>query len=135
MRQRRRGRSTIYTKRNTCRATKYLDDCDDDDDKQEIMPFGFELTGYTTTHTSRSEKIKNLVKRSEGSTKSFPFMRLPPEIREMVYYHVVIPKSHYPILLNDDIYFRPGGIETAILSTNRNVCSTIFRFPPDRVSL
>lgn len=100
--------SVIKTKRDNRRATKegddvYLTDEDTDVQKQSIENNRF-ITTLAQTQYLRT-KARTALKRDEEVV--FPFLRLPAEIRNMVYRHIVLSRSPSPIRLDRITQFVP----------------------------
>lgn len=87
----------------------------------------------------RKMQIENEQKLKEnGDVTQFPFTRLPPEIRNEIYRYLVVSQARainnpkvkvpinigagaYPVLTK---YWIPGGIDTTILTVNKQVSLT-----------
>ena len=112
--------SVIKTERDTRRATKEDDETwDEDTDAQQ--QFNVPPRYITTPAESiyLRTKTRKTIRRDEEIL--FPFLLLPAEIRNMIYRYLVLSKSGKPIRLDQVTSFVPGGIETAILRTNKLV--------------
>jgi len=113
----------IKTERDWRRATGKEDDDDFQlSDEEKDNP----KRTWTTTTLSRYDRRRSR-KSSDKSDEPFPFLKLPAEIRNMIYRYVVVSKAPGPIRLDTDGTFHKGGIETAILATNHQVWWNIQR--------
>lgn len=73
--------------------------------------------------------LRRADKENDETDDYFPFLKLIPEIRDMIYECLLVSKATEPIQLDESGgEFTPGGIETAILRTNRAVCIAQFGF-------
>src|SRR5882757_2816578 len=115
----------IKTQRDSRRADRENDDTFNLTDEERVV----ESMKYTTAPVSRYLRTKARKSRSTArSGGPFPFLHLPPEVRNMVYRHIVVSKAPYPIRLDSGSeIFSPGGIETAILLANRTVCTALLK--------
>jgi len=111
----------IKTERDWRRATGKEDD--DDFHLSEEEKDNPKRT-WTTTTLSLYDRRKSR-KSSDNSDEPFPFLKLPAEIRNMIYRYIVISKAPGPIQLGAEPIFTKGGIETAILTTNHQVWSHV----------
>lgn len=67
-------------------------------------------------------KVFGKYKVITDANETFPFLKLPPEIRNMIYRYLVVSRSDAPINLTDTSkWYTAGGIQTAILSINKQV--------------
>lgn len=143
LRNRRKSRKAdediIKTEPDKKRATGEDDENDFDEDDGEVplkMPEQHKY-GWTSMRgvLDRKHVLRKFHSRQEET--NFPFLSLPPEIRNMIYRYLLVSKAenHWvrrgtgqrqmePIELETPVIgrlWRPGGIETAILSVNRQV--------------
>lgn len=108
----------IKTERDIRRASKENDDTIDvTDNEVEDEP-----TEYITLSLSSYHRFKARKSTRAISDQPFEFRDLPPEVRNEIYGCIVVSKSGTPIRLDGHYHvFAPGGIETAILRTCRQV--------------
>jgi len=125
-RHQRRDSSVVRTEPDLQRATG-----NDEDDEFEAQP------GEVTTSSPRKRKSpsgSHQVAAAAGAKEQesqFPFMKLPAEVRNMIYRYLVLSDRNID-LGEPDLYRRagalkgwyPAGIQTAILRVNRQVCFT-----------
>lgn len=117
--RKRTDEGVIKTERDYRRADRENDDTFDLTDEEAFVPSSV----LTTVHISRY--VRSRARKSSRGVKiddPFPFLTLPPEVRNMVYQCVLVSTALDPIRLDEgSMMFAPGGIETAILLTNRAV--------------
>jgi len=76
----------------------------------------------------KRSKVFGKSKLIADANNAFPFLKLPPEIRNMIYRYLVVSRSDAPINLSDiSKWYTAGGIQTAILSTNKQVMCCLVR--------
>lgn len=78
---------------------------------------------WTTIGFTRYKRTK-LRQPMPKADDPFPFMSLPGEIRNMIYRYLVVSKSKDKIRLHSSDAFTPGGIDIAIILTNKKVFCT-----------
>jgi hypothetical protein len=121
--RRREDESVIKTEPDTRRADRENDDTFElTDEEAEVK----KTSKFTTVEYNRYLRSKARSKARKSSQEvqlhdPFPFLRLSPEIRNMIYRYLVVSKSPYPIRLDSTGCISQGGIETAILVANRQV--------------
>ena len=68
------------------------------------------------------KRTKVFGKSKLTTDEAFPFLKLPAEIRNMIYRYLVVSRSASPINLTDTSkWYTAGGIQTAILCANKQV--------------
>lgn len=121
--KRRRENSVVRTEPDRRRATGAEDD---DEIKTEGEDEDLWSRKYSTLGMTRYRREK--AKRQKSTQDAtFPFLKLPAEIRIMVYRCLVVSKAETSIDLSTNKTFVRGGIETAILTASRLVRGSISR--------
>lgn len=116
-----RDPDVVYTERDYRRASGKEDENDFEQDLGAANEADYEKV-YTYTTLSRSIRIKYNKSTPRIRTEApFSFTTLPPEIRNMIYRYLVVSLNPKPIELGGSTYFEKGGIQTAILTTSRQV--------------
>ncbi|KAH8599388.1 hypothetical protein B0O99DRAFT_389738 [Bisporella sp. PMI_857] len=83
-----------------------------------------DYTNKTASHYKRARLRQGLGITGTDIDEAFPFLRFPPEIRNMIYRYMVISRAETRIHLDTGVigkFYKPGGIETAILSTCKQI--------------
>lgn len=133
----------IKTRPDKRRATGKADENDfdeDDDEAKEVErpTFYSHERGWSSVHGILEKKHALRKIHSRGEKTAFPFLELPAEVRNMIYRYLVVsqaqtyessaipgkPFAKEPVNVgSSSSLWRSGGIETAILSVNRQVRS------------